>query len=174
MNVIELAKNSEEIELSGEDVHRISDGKATIMSYTELENFDNLDSVFGKNNCLILLYEIRKNTGHWVCLIRDNEQNTVDFFDPYAIKMDGELAYTQYYHESGVPHLTRLVQSSGYRLIENKFQYQEFKADVNTCGRWSAFRCRMSHLSPQQFQQLFSKISASQRDFYISVITMFM
>ena len=175
MNVEQLAKNAEKIELTGEDVHRISDGKATIMSYTNLENYDNLDMAFGpKNNCLILLYEIHKNTGHWVCLIRNNKTNEVEFFDSYGIKMDGELAYTHYYHESGVPHLTRLVQSSGYILIENRMQYQEWKAHTNTCGRWSAFRCRMSHLSLPQFKNLFSKMSPKQRDYNISLITMFL
>ena len=174
MNVEELAKNAEEIELSGEDVHRISEGKATIMSYTQLEKYDNLDIVFGKNNCLILLYEIQKNTGHWVSLIRNNKENAVEFFDPYGIKMDGELAYTHYYHQSGVPHLTRLVQSSGYRLIENRFQFQEFKADVNTCGRWAGFRCRLSHLSPKEFKNLFSKMSPAKRDYNVSLITMFL
>jgi hypothetical protein len=174
MNIIQMGKNMEKVSLSGDDVNRIAEGKATILSYTDLEKYDNLDMVFGNKDCLILLYEIRKGNGHWTTLIRDSKNNTILFFDPYSIKMDGELAYTHYYHESGVPHLTRLVNDSGYRLIENQFQYQEFKKDVNTCGRWSSFRCRMSNLSPKEFQKLFSDMSAPQRDYYVSVITMFM
>lgn len=47
--------------LSDDDVLKICNYKANLMTYPELVEYDNIDDALGKHKALILLYETKKN-----------------------------------------------------------------------------------------------------------------
>lgn len=156
----QFIKQEESIDLNGEDVFKLSNGNATILTYSQLNNIETLDQAFNGKSCLILLYEIRPNFGHWTCLTRHSDKTISDklleFFDPYSLQMDTELQFSKmYFNQNGIPHLTHLVKNSGMELIQNKIQLQQFAKDVNVCGRYAGYRARKYYLSLKEFQSIF-------------------
>ena len=171
--ITQLIKDSEKIDLTGADINAITHGEAHIMSYDELHKYDTIDQVFGNKDAIILLYQTRQNYGHWVCLIRQSNDH-LSFFDSYGFKLDQELKYADYnlrIHEGvTVPHLTHLIQQSNYQVSSNTRKLQSFAKDVNTCGRFSALRVRLRHLTNDQFDRLFLNQKETP-DYLVSSLT---
>ena len=98
-----------DIALSDKDIMRLIKGKANLLTYTELQKYNNIDQVLGPYSALVLLYETSKNFGHWVCVFKVNE-NTIEHFDSYGLKPDDELKFIpEYFREVNyeeIPHLT--------------------------------------------------------------------
>jgi hypothetical protein len=168
----------ENIDLTGEDIMRMVDGKTNVIEYNDLKNATNLENLF-RNDTLVILYETRKGFGHWVCLIKRGI-NHVDFFDPYGLKVDEELNIINENHirqnDEGqvVPHLTSLLQNGGYRVDENLTKLQKFMKDVNTCGRWVVVRILLKHIEQKRFENLFCCNKNADGDWYVSAMTFFL
>ena len=166
-----LINNSEKIELTGEQMNLITEGKCRIVPYQELENCKSIDECFDGKDGLILLYQHQENEGHW-CIIMKVGNNTLEFFDPYGLKMDSEISFSDFnlriHQGQKVPHLTHLVEQSDYKLIQNTQQLQKYKHYVNTCGRHVCVRFRMREFSLKQYVNLFKGLDP---DFYVSAMT---
>lgn len=173
MSLDKYVRNGESVDLSGEQVSKITNGKANIMSYGDLGGFNNIDMVFGNFHCLIVLYEIRKNFGHWVLLIRRSKLNEIEFFDPYGLDVDAELNYNNNYYRDEGSHLKYLLKISGYNIKVNKYQFQQYKEQVNTCGRHTALRCKMSHLSLDQYKKFLFNNKEKTPDYWATCLTLF-
>ena len=117
-----------------------------IIKYADLEYF-NFNQLLPKNKSyLIVLLESELNKGHWVCLLRYN--NTIEYFDSYGedpfyqlkkipIKTRRELDLEYY-------DMEKLIQGipKKYKIIYNSFPLQEYKKDINTCGKWIYLRIK--------------------------------
>lgn len=172
-----IIKDSEKFALSGEDLHRIVDGKANILSYEQLENVSSIEELLQPYGASIILYETKENFGHWVCLFEKGEKS-LEFFDPYGLKMDEELNFSNELHlrqHQGVitPHLTALVEAGGYKVKSNTTQLQKFLEDVNTCGRHCGMRLRLRSHSLKEFITLMTKNKEYDADFWVSALTLF-
>ena len=170
--------NVERISLNEDDIRRITDNKAKIISYTELENINNLEDVLEPHGAVILLYETKQNFGHWVALFRRNNNNKKDleFFDPYALKVDEELNLINQLHiriHEGIvqPHLTALINQGHYNVIYNNVRLQKFLDHVNTCGRHSSLRIRFRDLSLKEYVMMLTKNKCYDPDFWVSALT---
>lgn len=173
MNIVNYVKNAENIDLSDTDITKITDDKATIMSYTDLYNIDDIDDAFNNKQNLVLLYEISKGVGHWVALLK-RQNNAIEFFDSYALDVDEELNYTQNYYKNGEAHLTRLLKNSKYHYYVNKTKFQEVKEHSNTCGRHCALRIKFSNLDLNAYTKLIYKPDNNYNsDFWVSCLTLF-
>ena len=166
-----LIRNAEKIELSGDQMNALTEGKCNIMGYEELENMSSIDQAFKGKEGLILLYQKTNNNGHW-CLLYKVNNNTLNFFDPYSYNMDEELKFSDYnvrkHQGQQVPHLTALIENSNYNLIQNKTKYQKMANDINTCGRHVCVRFRLRDYSNAEYESLFKGVDA---DFYVSALT---
>jgi hypothetical protein len=166
-----LISNREKVELDGDQMNLITEGKCKIVAYEQLKNCKTIDECLGGKQGLIILYQHEQNEGHW-CLLMKVGNGVLEFFDPYAIKMDNELKFSDYnlriHQGEKVPHLTYLIEQSKYKLIQNTTQLQKYKHDVNTCGRWVAIRFRFREFSLKQFVDLFKNLDG---DFYVSAMT---
>lgn len=165
---------SETIDLSGEDIHRITDGKSRIISYDDLQHINTIDELLGEHRAVIILYQTTKNYGHWVSLMRDGD--TLEFFDPYGFEVDEELEVIERLHlrKDGVkvnPHLTVLINQTNLKLKVNKERLQKFSKDVNTCGRWVALRVRLREMSMEMFVAKMTKNKHYSGDFWVSALT---
>lgn len=149
--------------LSESDILDIIDGKARVMTYQELQKYNDLNKALGKHGAIVLLYTTSKNYGHWVALFKVND-NLVEFFDSYGYPPDDELKFVpEYFRKNNYgdyPHLTSLLYDSGYNIIYNEYQLQKEKKGINTCGRWVALRLLFRNIP----QQIFSKYFYSKKN----------
>ena len=167
MSLDKILDKAEDIDLSGDDIRRITDGKCDVVSYHQLPNYRTLDDLLGVNQAVILLYETKRNFGHWVALFKISD-SAVEFFDSYAFKPDEELNYARY---NDTPWLTQLIQQSNYNIVYNDVRLQTFAHDINTCGRWTATRVKMRQIPLKEFQDLWKKNRHYNPDFWISAVT---
>ena len=167
-------KKSEQYDLSDDDILRITDNKTKIFLYSDLENVNDINEILEPYGCCVILYQLEINVGHWVCLIKRN--NDIEFFDPYGLEIDTELQYSKYnlrkHNGEVVPHLTALLEKSNYKIKSNKVQLQQFKEHVNTCGRYCALRIRFKDISISKFIDLLTKNKYYNSDFWASALTL--
>ena len=88
MDIIKLVHKA----LSDSDIRAILGENTKIIKYSELSGYKDLDDL--RPNLLdsvIILYEHSESVGHWVALLKYN--NIFEFFDPYGLIPDKELAW---------------------------------------------------------------------------------
>jgi hypothetical protein len=173
-----IVLDAEKIPLSGTDLNRVTENKARILVYSELENYNNIDEVFGDKDSLIILYQNRENFGHWCGLFKNTnwlKPKELYFFDPYAFRIDTELDFSDFqirrHNGEKVPHLSNLISQGGYTVISNDYRYQKFKKDVNTCGRHVGLRIRHKDFSPEEYKIWLTKNRYYNPDFWVSILT---
>ena len=120
--------------------------KSNIIKYSELKNYSSLNDLLPENkSAKIILLESRLNSGHWVCIMRYNN-NYIEYFDPYGMVPSKELDYnksiTNQKLNQNVKYLNNLLRNemNQYKIIYNTTKFQKLKDDVNTCGRHCLFR----------------------------------
>ena len=161
-----LINNQEHIDLGTPEINKITDNGAKIIVYHDLASVGSLQTLTQEYGACIILYETKKNFGHWVCLI--DQGDFFEFFDSYGFSPDQELKYAVY---DNTPYLTRLIQNSKKPVRANKVRLQSVVEDTNTCGRWASVRVRMRHIPIQKFVSLFKNNKAYTPDFFVSAIT---
>lgn len=169
-----LIINAEKVDLTGDDIMIITNNEAQIMLYSDLENIDDINYIFNDKNCIALLYETRKNFGHWVGLLK--YENTIEFFDPYGLKPDEELKYASYNVRKTsdgelIPHLSHLLQNSNMNIVYNSIRLQKWLPDINTCGRHVALRIKFKDISLKKYVGLLMHTNSYNPDFWVSALT---
>lgn len=172
-----IAKKLEGKSLSGTDVLKLVSNKARILTYSDLMKYDNIQDAMGPHKALILLYTTRHNYGHYTAVFEQNK-NTIEHFDSYAIFPDEELKWCAKYlkkvHGKVVPHLTWLLYSSPYKnIVYNHHKFQKKLKSVATCGRWVALRIIFKKLPLETFIELFAN-NAIDSDLLVTIMTMFL
>ena len=173
--------------LSDLDVSRITLGQVPIISYHQLDELPNeynaIEDLFilpngRESKAVIILYENTYNTGHYCALIKTKKG--LEFFDPYGGKhkgiggVDEELKFSNYNKKNNHIFLKGLVSNSKYKnhFYTNPYDFQMDKSGVNTCGRWSGARCRLSHLPLEVFHKLFLVNPIMPPDLMITAMTL--
>lgn len=136
----DIKENIEE-PLGDDDIKRILPD-APIMKYSRLSEVSNIDEILPSNlSYCIILYEDSPNKGHWICILRYNDN--IEFFDPYGFYPDSQLKWNPKIINQKLnqkPFLTSLFDSSPLNIIYNPIKYQTESDDVNTCGRHCVWR----------------------------------
>jgi hypothetical protein len=169
-----IIDNMESVTLSSDDIMKGTDGNVNIVPYHEIKTFRNLNDLFRNKPVAVILYETKKNFGHWCCLI--NHGNYLCFFDPYGIHpIDMELKFVKPEMRASLgedePYLTELIEQSGIPVDINKVQYQKYMKEVNTCGRHVLWRAINYKLSNDQYMKLFSDLKFYNPDFWVTCWT---
>jgi hypothetical protein len=128
--------------MGDDDIKKYFPG-AKILTYSQLNDYDRIEDLLPEDKDFVfLLIEDSPNKGHWVSVSKYG--NTVEFFDSYGGQPDSQLKWNSKVKNDklGQSHkkLTELFNKFGGRAVYNPIKYQEDAADVNTCGRHSAFR----------------------------------
>jgi hypothetical protein len=165
----------ENIALSNKDISQLLHGKAKIVLYTELHDYDNIDQILGANGACVLLFEAKPRYGHWVCIFKiDN--NTLEFFNPYGGWPDDTLCKIninfrkkthQYY-----PYLSLLMMNSRYELTYNEFAFQEKNGDIKTCGRHCVVRLMYRYLKLHEYVDLLNRLAKKFGINYDAIVTL--
>lgn len=170
-DIIQQAKKKS---LSSKDVLKLVDNKANLLIYHQLTKYNNIDDALGKYGALILLYETKKNYGHWT-LVFKRDKNTIEMFDSYGIFIDDELNFVpKNFKKEGketYPYLTYLLYNSGYNIEYNDKQLQSKKIGTATCGRWTAVRLLLRYISIEKFIKLFTGNKCFNPDDLVTLIT---
>ena len=132
---IEQAKQRLETPLTDNNITRYLPN-SPIYTYSDLKNFKDINELFHSSPYVVLLYEWKKNEGHWVSLAKHKHKFL--YFDPFGYKIDYflnenskelnfQLGQTQ-------PFLSQLLK--GHPVETNKIVYQDRNNyDLATCGR---------------------------------------
>jgi hypothetical protein len=162
------------VPLSGDDMMRIVDGNTKVITYKELNNFNNIDDVLKPHGSVVLLYERKPNNGHWVGLIK--HPGKIEFYDPYGFGIDEqfkilrESGYTEGVNGNDEQRLTKLLLDSPYKIVENKGRVQKLSDGVNSCGRHVGFRINMKDMPLNKFVGMLKggKMSADDTITYLT------
>lgn len=177
-----IIERGEEFSYTDKDIKRLLDERVNILTYTQLASMTSLQDVVGQFDCACILYMTRQNFGHWTALIKNpgGKQGTYEIFDSLGIPPDEELKSISdsFRVESNQqrPHLSWLVSNdmkSGRvkDVYYNKCKLQARSADVNTCGRWVAYRCFVRNLSLVDFITFF-KNQRNSPDYLVTALTL--
>lgn len=151
--------------LNNEDVAKISGYPITMIPYTDVCMYNEIEDLFATDRVL-LNYLSTKNYGHWVGLYKKG--NKISFFDSYGRLPDSQLEYIplKYRVESNqdYPYLVALlkkwVDENPKRSIHyNDEQFQRYSSKITTCGRWVGFYFRFADdESIEKFEKKFEDI----------------
>lgn len=168
----------EAIALSDKDLANLLDHENKLVMYPDLIKYNNIDDVLGPNGMCTLLFESRKNYGHWCCLWKLND-DTVSFFNSYEGLPDDTLDYINKnfadISNQNYPYLSRLLYSCPYKLTYNQYPYQEKGKQIKTCGRHVVVRLWCRDLSDKQYHsyvKYFCKQYHLNADEFVTLLTM--
>lgn len=153
-----LLKELQNMSMSNEEMNKLVNGKANIITYTKLANVTNIDQILEPYGACIILYLTKKNYGHWVCLFRVTP-TMLEHFDSYGIYPDHELNFKMDKHfrrisNEDYPHLSYLLYYSPYELSYNQYQFQSKMRGVATCGRHTALRLLLRDMPLDDYKNL--------------------
>ena len=144
--------------------------ECNIFSYDRLDPDMNIDELFSKDGCCIILYNIgEQNTGHWTCLLY-NQDGSVEFFDPYSSRLDDNLKYSK----NRFPTISSILKNNGVKkILFSNMRFQRMNNNISTCGRHCSFRVLNKHLTLEEYQQGFLKSGFPKNlyDYYIYLLT---
>lgn len=170
---MEIVEISEKKPLSSIELEKmLGETAVEIIGYHELKKYRSLKQMFDKCKYWIILIVIESdsktyNIGHWIALMDHNTH--YEHFDPYGIDIDEETVFTHERH----PYLKNLFSSSDKKVEVNRIKFQQFKENVNTCGRWCVVRCKLGYFELQKFNS-FINIAHTIPDVAITLMTMFL
>lgn len=137
-NILEELKKS-----TDENYLKDNTPNSKILTYKQLTNYKDIDTLFGKKDVIYLLYETIKNYGHWCVLMKKNDGN-IEFFDSYGIMPDQELKFAddlfRMKNNMLLPHLTALLYMCPYHIEYNDHKLQSTNDNIATCGKWCLIR----------------------------------
>lgn len=169
---IELIKKKMSHSLSGLDINNLLNGKVKIITYNDIADYTNIIDLIGEYKKLVILYESKKNYGHWVCLYMYGK--TLYYFDSAGKKPEAYLDFMpeelkincKQYHT----YLIYLIYTSKISFEYNNHKLQADKKDINTCGRWVSVRLKYSEIPVDKFYQIF-KNSGVPYDILVTLLT---
>lgn len=158
--------------LSNHDIKKALNNNVNIITYNDLSYYNNIKKAFNHKKFLVILFENKKNFGHWCCLFFHNN-NTLEFFDSYGLMPDDELKFTSNVFRKNnnmlLPHLTYLLLKSPYNIEYNNYKFQSYNNNTNTCGRWVIVRLLYNDININDFYKIFGNIKNSDK--FITKIT---
>lgn len=170
-------KRLEDIALSNYDIMKLLHNKVKIVLYPDLHNFNSIDELLSPYGCCILLYEAKKNYGHWTAIIKRGR--SIEFFNSYGGDKSGlpdaslDLINPQFRVISNqiFPYLKMLMYDSPYELNYNEFPFQQHGQNIRTCGRHCVVRCLCRNMNIYQYKDLLDELCRHFRTDYDGVVT---
>jgi len=174
-----ILKEYENIALSDTNLLNLVSKKANIILYPSLINYKTIEDVIGPHKATFLLFEAKKHYGHW-CLIFQQNEHIIEFFNPYGGYPDDSLEYIdmEYREKSNQVHtyLSKLLFNSRYQLTYNEFDFQKHNPNIKTCGRWCVVRLLLRNLDLYQFKKYIDNMKKDLNldgDKLVTLLTMY-
>lgn len=175
MSIDAIVKNSENYSLSDTEILNLTDNQCKIISYQDLENYNDIDEVLGPFGATVILYQQKQKVGHWTVLIK-HSNTLLEIFDSLGLGLDKELEFSEYNKERhggrAIPHLSILIENSKYKIESNSVQLQKDSKDINTCGKWCAIRVKFREKRLKDFVEMFKSSKIMDGDMWVSALTL--
>ena len=131
--------------------------KLKVRDYDSLSSKDSLGSLLphAGSGCVLFWRNKKSEIGHFNLLMRHETSGPHDhkyeyeFFDSYGFTVQEVAAKTS--HDGGKKLLELL---KGQRYYHGRHKFQSRTGDVNTCGRYVAFRFNCEAFTYEQFKHL--------------------
>ena len=159
------------------DLSYMLDGRASIVSYTDLPNYATIEELLDPYQAVILLYPSANDpeVGHWVTFFVMPGTDFIQYFDSYGCEVDEpivEYNEEKRAEEEGeaprnpgtirqpqrIPtHLIDLILASKYadNMAWNETPFQSDTEATATCGLWCVARLKNNHLGEDGFRKLY-------------------
>jgi hypothetical protein len=166
--------------LSDDEVVRLAGPDSKVMLYPDLQQYQNINQLFGRKKKIIILYLNEKTpdsvVGHWTLLTKQRRggKEILEFADSYGGEIDSQLEYhnkskrKQLDQEHGF--LSRLLfnhmngKEDKIELHYNEVPLQKSKENINTCGRWVGVRGHFYDIPLEKYQSIFKKLKTEGYD----------
>jgi hypothetical protein len=167
----------EDIALSNYDIMDLLNNKVKIVLYPNLHKYKSIDELLSPFGIVILLYEAKKNYGHWTAIIKTN--NAIEFFNSYGGDNSGlpdatlDMIDPEFRVISNqiFPYLTKLMYNSPYQLNYNEFRFQKKGQSIRTCGRHCVIRCLCKNMDIYKYKDFLDKLCNYFRMDYDGIVT---
>ena len=163
--------------LSDEEIYKYFDNKINIVKFSDIKKMKSLKELLGPYKKCVILFEFKKDYGHWCSLIEckpKNNKKFILFTDPYGLIPENELNYVPKSFE----HLSDQERGSLLNFLYNQpipvhysqFRLQQLKYSVNTCGRYAILRCSYPTIDENDFDKLL-RATENTPDELVSILT---
>jgi hypothetical protein len=172
LNINELMKKA----LSNFEISDALGGKVNVITYQELAQYPTIEDALGPHGRMVLLYELKEGSGHWICVFRTKgKKPRIEFFDPYGIPIDDQLDYiSNRFRQSNnmvFPYLSKLLYECPLPIEYNHYPFQEESPEISTCGRHCIVRLSFDNLSLTKYIKLFKNTKDVTSDQIVTVLT---
>lgn len=161
--------------LSDDDIRRCFNNQIKIIKYSQIKDYDNVDDLLAPYDRVMLLWEYKKDYGHWCCLYRSKGgknvlPGTIWYFDSFGTPIEGILKKLDKKTKS------RLDEHEGYliRMFKNRDVYYNTHKlqgkDTSVCGRYCIGRMVFDNLTSDEFRLLLT-IKGVNKDDLITFAT---
>lgn len=147
----------EKNELDFNDLRKINKN-VKVIEYPQLSKYTSMTQILPKHNdCCVLYFEtVSQTQGHYQCMWRQND--TFHFWDSYGLRVSGDKSYiektTLIKLNEFQPYLPRIIDNdlrNGFQWFYNQIDYQSWKQNVATCGKWTSIRLKNRDMTEEQF-----------------------
>jgi len=158
--------------LSDIEILDLVDHKANLITYDQIKDYKDLDSLLGKHEACIVLYitkilpEDNSVFGHWCCVFKAPwRDNTYCFFDPYGkipdytLKFMSPQARQEYGDEPILSQMLLDKADQGNLIVYNNAPLQHHIVGDAICGRLAGLRLQFRHIDGFQFADLMNTYS---------------
>jgi len=159
---------------SDSDLRQATHNRVKIIDYDDLKDYNDIDELLPNTpDAFILLYEHEENSGHWVVVGKD-VNNDYFFFCSYGSDVDEPLNWvpksTRVQLGSGQKHLSRLFD--GRPVMYNSTPFQDEKSDEATCGDFAAFIVNeiLNHKPYEEALENLEKLKKSNETYAQSIV----
>lgn len=156
--------NDKYIGLSDQEVLKLIDGRANLVLYGDISDYDTIDELLYPYDACIILYVFQNKPsifGHWVLIHKRGKE--LEYFDSYGKFIDYPLKEVpdklKKLTNQNYAHLSKLLINSPYRIQYNDYKFQDSDPNIKTCGRYVALRLLLKELSLKKFEKLFRENS---------------
>lgn len=148
-------KNLIKVSLSSDQVLDSLDGKANLIRYPDLKNYNSIDELLSPYGLCVILFLTAEHYGHWILISKLLDgSGLVEVFDSYGTYPEEQRKYQLNdwaRNAQRVPLLSRLLIESPYEISYNEHRFQKRSPSVATCGRFVIIRALLRHLSLEDF-----------------------
>lgn len=174
MSIRKALRYYEDIALSNYDILKKLNGKTNIILYPDLHKYHNIDEILEPYGVCVLLFESKKNYGHWCCILKID--NTIEFFNPYGGYPDDTLKFIpldfRKISYQIFPYLSILLYDSPYNLTYNEFPLQKHKSNIRTCGRHCICRIMYRDLNLYEYIDMLNYYKNKYAIDYDKIVTL--
>ena len=151
------------VSLSNDDIMKVLKGHTKIIPYNEISKYNSIEEILHPYGSAVILYLTDKSYGHWVGLIKHNN-NHVEHFDSYGYTPDDEFSFIDKssrtkYNYRGRPYLSTLLSKFKGTVEYNHDKLQGSSNQIATCGRHCCLRILCKSIPLKQYVSMVKKFN---------------